>query len=211
MPAGRRPGRSDTREKILYAARRQFAARGYEGASLRAIARSARVDQRLITHFFGSKRGLFTAAMALPLDPAVFVASVAAPGVSGFGERLAVRWVTLWDSAEGRHLVGILRAAVSDEGAARMLRDTFVHVVRRQLMRSLDLDHAERRAGLVASQLFGLVLVRYVLRLEPISTMRPDEIARSIGPTIQRYLEGELGAGRRPLAERPVHILPREG
>src|SRR6266542_3166659 len=148
MPPGRRPGPSVTREKIVAAARRQFAEHGYERASLRAIARTAHVDQRLITHFFGSKHGVFVAAMALPLDPAQFVAAVAAPGIDGFGERLAGRWVVLWDSTAGR-------------------------------------------------QLFGLVLVRYVLRLQPLAVMSPEEVARWIGPTIQRYLESDLPARRR--------------
>jgi len=196
MPAGRRRGPSQTREKILASGRRQFAERGYERASLRVIARTARVDQRLITHFFGSKHGLFIAAMALPLDPAEFVAAVAAPGIDGFGERLATRWVTLWDSPEGPHLVGLLRSAVSNEGAARMMRDVFAHVVLRRLVRSLDLDHADARASFVASQLFGLVLVRYVLRLEPVATMSPPAVARWIGPTIQRYLGSGVPALR---------------
>ncbi len=197
MPPGRRPGPSVTREKIVAAARRQFAEHGYERASLRAIARTAHVDQRLITHFFGSKHGVFVAAMALPLDPAQFVAAVAAPGIDGFGERLAGRWVVLWDSTEGRHLVGLLRSAVSNEQAARMMRDVFVHLVLRQLVRALDIDHADRRANFVASQLFGLVLVRYVLRLQPLAVMSPEEVARWIGPTIQRYLESDLPARRR--------------
>jgi AcrR family transcriptional regulator len=196
MPAGRRPGRSNTQHKLLTAARRQFAEHGYERASLRAIARAARVDQRLITHFFGSKHGIFVAAMALPVDPADFVAAVAAPGIEGFGERLARRWVALWDSAEGRHLVGLLRSAVSNEAAARMMRDVFVHVVLRQLVRALDVDQVDQRANFVASQLFGLALVRYVLRLRPVATMSVEEIARWVGPTIQRYLEEPLPRDR---------------
>jgi len=156
---------------------------------LRTIGRTAHVDQRLITHFFRSKHGLFIAAMALPIDPSDFVAAVVAPGIAGLGERLATRWVELWDSSEGRHLVGLLRSAMSNEGAAKMMRDAFVHVVMRQLVRALDIDHAERRASFVASQLFGLVLVRYVLRLLHVAAMSPHEVARWIGPTIQRYLE----------------------
>jgi AcrR family transcriptional regulator len=189
VPAGRRPGQTATRARILASARRQFAEQGYERASLRAVAKDAGVDQRLVTHFFGSKHGLFLAAMALPIDPAEFVAAVARPGVEGMGERLARRWVTLWDSPEGRHLVGLLRSAVSNEGAARMLREVFVHLVLRQLVRTLDLDQPDRRASLVATQLFGLVLVRYVLRLQPVASMGADEVARWIGPTMQRYLE----------------------
>lgn len=192
MSLGRRPGPSRTRDKIVAAARRQFAERGYERSSMRSIARSARVDQRLISHFFGSKHGLFLAAMALPFDPADFVAAVAAPGLAGFGERLARRWIALWDAPEGRHLVGLLRAAASNEGAARMLRDAFVQIVLRQLVRALDVDHVERRASVIASQLFGIVLVRYVLGLPPITGMNSAEIARWIGPTIQHQLERKL-------------------
>ena len=197
MPSGRRPGPSVTRDKIVAAARRQFASNGYERATLRAIASGAHVDQRLITHFFGSKRGVFVAAMVLPIDPAAFVASVAAPGIRGFGERLAWRWVGLWDSEEGRHLVGLLRSAVSNGHAAKMMRGVFVHVVLRQLVRALDIDHPDRRASLVASQLFGLVVVRYVLRLPAVTAMSPDEVSRWIGPTIQRYLESDAPVRRR--------------
>jgi hypothetical protein len=57
-------------------------------------------------------------------------------------------------------------------------------------VRARDIDRPDRRASLVAGQLFGLVLVRYILRLKPIATMRPAEVARWIGPTIQRYLTG---------------------
>ena len=68
-PAGRRKGDSGTREAILSAAKQSFAEQGYAGTSLRALARTAAVDPALITHFFGSKDGLFEAALALPLDP----------------------------------------------------------------------------------------------------------------------------------------------
>ena len=202
MPAGRRRGPSDTRLKILASARRRFGKAGYERATLRAIARAAGVDQRLITHFFGSKHGLFLAAMELPVDPARFVADVTAPGIDGLGERLAGRWVVLWDSPEGRRLVGLLRSAITNEGAARMVREVFVRVVLRQLVRSLKLDDADRRANFVASQLFGIAIVRYVLRLQPVAAMAPDEIARWMGPTIQRYLRGKPAGSKGPTYSR---------
>jgi AcrR family transcriptional regulator len=197
MRAGRRPGPSATRAEILASARRQFAEKGYERASLRAIADGAHVDQRLVTHFFGSKHGIFLAAMELPIDPSALVAEVAAAGLEGMGARLARRWVAIWDSAEGRHLVGVLRAAVSNERAARMMREVFVHLVLRQLVRTLNFDQPDRRASQVASQLFGLVLVRYIVRLEPVASMTPEEIARWMGPTLQRYLEEGEPVGRR--------------
>jgi AcrR family transcriptional regulator len=197
MRAGRRPGPSATRAEILASARRQFAEKGYERASLRAIADGAHVDQRLVTHFFGSKHGIFLAAMELPIDPSALVAEVAAAGLEGMGARLARRWVAIWDSAEGRHLVGVLRAAVSNERAARMMREVFVHLVLRQLVRTLNIDQPDRRASQVASQLFGLVLVRYIVRLEPVASMTAEEIAGWMGPTLQRYLEERQAVDRR--------------
>ena len=68
-PAGRRPGNVDTRGEIVEAAKRVFAAKGYDGASLRAVAREAEVDPALVHHYFDGKASLFVAAMALPFDP----------------------------------------------------------------------------------------------------------------------------------------------
>ena len=67
-PSGRRRGDSGTRQAILDAAREQFAARGYDGASLRAIAAAAGVDPALIRHFHGSKGDLFAATVDFPAD-----------------------------------------------------------------------------------------------------------------------------------------------
>lgn len=60
-PSGRRPGGSGTRDAILAAAKDAFSAQGYTATSLRAVARAAGVDPSLVTHFFGSKPGLFEA------------------------------------------------------------------------------------------------------------------------------------------------------
>ena len=67
---GRRPGRQDTREAILAAARDAFAEKGFDGASIRYIATSAGVDPALVHHYFGTKDQLFLAAMDFPIDPA---------------------------------------------------------------------------------------------------------------------------------------------
>jgi AcrR family transcriptional regulator len=65
---GRRPGESGTRQAILAAARRQFAERGWDRATIRAIAEDADVDPALVLHYFGSKTVLFSAAMTWPFD-----------------------------------------------------------------------------------------------------------------------------------------------
>jgi AcrR family transcriptional regulator len=193
MPrTGRRPGRSGTRAKILDAARLHFARRGYDHASIRAIAGAARVDSKLVQHFYGSKRDLFGAAMGLPIDPAKVIPALLAPGVDGLGERLVRTFIGVWDSPEGRHLVGLLRSVVGNRDASAMMREYFAHEIVGTLVASLDMGEPRRRAGLVASQLFGLALVRYVVKLQPIVSASPDDLARWVGPNIQRYFTGPL-------------------
>ncbi len=88
---GRRPGDSGTRAAILDAARRAFAERGYDLASIRAVAEVAGVDPALVRHYFGSKEGLFVAAMELPVDPTELVRMLLAGDREHIGERIASR------------------------------------------------------------------------------------------------------------------------
>ena len=66
---GRRPGAPDTRAAVLAAARAAFAAKGFGGTTIRAVAADAGVDPALVHHYFGTKDDLFLAAMELPVDP----------------------------------------------------------------------------------------------------------------------------------------------
>ena len=177
---------------ILAAARVQFARGGYDRASIRAIAASARVDSKLVQHYYGTKRDLFIAAMGLPINPAELIPALLAPGVQGLGERLVREFTGVWDSPDGRHLVGLLRSVVASQEAGAMMRGFFAHEIVGRLVASLDMDEPRRRASLVASQLFGLALVRYVVKLQPVVSASPEELARWAGPNIRRYLTAPL-------------------
>ena len=188
---GRRPGDSGTREAILTAAKHAFNTQGYGGTSLRAIARSAGVDPALVTHFFGSKDGLFEAALELPMDPSVLVPTLIADGIDGLGERIVRTFLGVWDGTPGQGpMLALLRSAVSHEDSAEMLRGLMTRVLLRPLALGAGVSDPDLRAGLLASQISGLALTRYVLKLEPIASMSADELAPLIGPTLQRYLTG---------------------
>ena len=192
-PGGRRPGDSGTREAILSAARASFARAGYDATSIRGIAREAGVDPALVHHFFGSKEGVFTAALALPLEPAEVVPALLAEGVEGLGERLVGLFLSLWDSATTREpLLGLLRSAVSHERATAMLREFLTAAVVGRVAAALDVPDAALRANLVGSQMAGLAMVRYVIALEPIASADHATVVAAVGPTIQRYLVGDL-------------------
>jgi len=191
---GRRPGNQDTREAILEAARKAFAERGYDGASIRAIATSAGVDPALVHHYFGSKDELFLAAVQAPVNPEEILPKVIGPGIDGIGERIVRAFLTVWDSPAGVTFAALIRSAVQNDWSVRMLREFMVSQILRRAGKELNLDPVEApiRASLVATQMGGLALVRYIVKIEPMASMPAEDVIRHVGPTIQRYLEGPL-------------------
>ncbi len=196
---GRRPGLGGTRERILAAARSDFGKAGYEGTTIRGIAAQAKVDPALVMHYFDSKDGVFRAAMQFPVDPAEFIPRLLAPGLDGLGERLVRFFVDTWDSPAGSPLLGLIRSVVGNEEAAAQLREFVTREVLGRLARALELDQPQLRAALVAGQLVGLAMLRYVVRVEPLASASAAELVAWLGPTLQRYLTdpGLTKGGRR--------------
>jgi len=190
---GRRPAGEDTRAAIVAAARTEFAARGYEGATLRGIARAAGVDPRLVHHYFDGKDDVFTAAMELPVRPQELVAAIVAPGIDGLGERLLRMFFSVWDTPAGRErIVALLSGALTSESAARTLREFLMREILGRVVTVVGGDDPELRATLAASQLIGVVMARYVVRIEPLASADIEDLIPLLAPTLQRYLEGDL-------------------
>ena len=188
---GRRPGGPDTRGEILTAARDEFAARGFDGTTMRAVASSAGVDAALVHHYFGGKDDLFLAALEIPVDPRVVIPEMLRPGIDGIGERLVRMFVSVWDDPESRKpLLAVFRSALSSEAGADLIRGGMMRMVFEQVAEGLGVPDPVLRAQLVGSQMTGLVMMRYVLAVEPIASMPPDQLVQWLGPTIQRYLSG---------------------
>ncbi len=186
---GRRPGGPDTRGEILDAARETFAAKGFEGTSLRAVARAAGVDAALVHHYFDGKESLFVEAMALPIDPRVVAERVLDGPVDGIGDRIIGTFLAVWEAPESRvRMKAMLRAAISSEDYAHLIRDAITRLILGPVSSVLDVPDAPLRVSLVASQLMGVVLVRYIIELDPLASATTDEVVARIAPTIQRYL-----------------------
>ncbi len=199
---GRRPGAGGTREKILRAARSQFARHGYDGATVRRIAAAARVDPKLVLHYFESKDGVFRAAMEFPFDPSEAIPELLRPGLDDLGVRLVRFFIDVWDSPAGSRAHALVRSVVASESAAALMRDFVSREVLARLAESLKLDHPQVRASLAASQLIGLAMLRYVVRVEPLASAPPATLASWIGPTLQRYFTDPAAtrSGRRLVA-----------
>jgi AcrR family transcriptional regulator len=186
----KKPGKSDrTRAAILAAAREAFAAEGFERATIRDIAARAAIDPALVIRYFGSKEGLFARAADFDLRLPDF----AGLDRSNIGPAIVAHFLEIWEGEGGNGgLTILLRSAASNAIAAEKLRDVFAGQVLPALARAGGGSDAAARAGLVSSQLLGLALCRYVLKLPPLVGMPRERVIRDVGATVQRYL---LGAG----------------
>ena len=191
---GRRPGNQDTRGQIITAARRAFAAKGFAGASMRAIAADAGVDAALIHHYFESKQQLFLATVALPPGLPQLLEQVAAGERNDLGERIVRTVLGVWDSELQTSLVAAIRTGLTDPALTRSVGEFLALEVIGQVLHRDDLppEEANRRGGLVASQVLGLVIGRYVLRLPVLVDRKTEDLVSEIGPTVQRYVDGHV-------------------
>ena len=190
---GPRQDAGDTRGAILVAAGSRFAEHGYDGTRLRDVAGDAGVDVALVSYFFGSKDGLFAAAMALPVNPAALVDELLQDGTHDLGERLLRRLLALWDDPAGGPLVALVRSAASHDQAAALLRGFVERELLGRIASAIDAPQPQLRAALAGSQLVGVIMARYVVRVEPIASADRETLIGAIGPTLQRYFTGDVG------------------
>lgn len=190
---GRRRGASSARADILAAAGASFAAHGYDRATIRDIARRAEVDPALVIHYFGTKEALFTEALELPIRPSEVFARGMAAGRDQVGAVVVRTFLETWDAPETRvRLMAMLRSALTNDAAMTMIRDLLVREVFGPITAALGVPDAQLRATLVGSQLLGLSVMRYIGNIEPLATAPVDRLTAAVGPTVQRYLTGEL-------------------
>jgi AcrR family transcriptional regulator len=192
--SGRRPGTSGARDEILAAAKRAFASGGYERTTIRGVAREAGVDPALIHHYFGNKRQLFVDAMDLPANPAAIIEGlVESADPEELGELMIRYMLDVWDNEEDRaSLVALVRTAMSDDQAATMVREFATKEILGVIVKAARGDNQELRVTLLASQVFGLLIMRYIIKLEPLASADATTVAAAIGPTFQRYLTGPI-------------------
>lgn len=173
---------AETKAVILAAAKERFAQSGFERATIRAIAADADIDPSMVMRYFGSKDQLFAAAADFDLQ----IPDLSGVAPENVGARLVDYFMDRWERDEA--LIVLLRASTSNAEAAQRMREIFAGQLLPVVAR-INPAQPERRASLIATQMLGLALCRYVLRLPPIVEMSHDEVVSWLGPTIQRYLE----------------------
>jgi AcrR family transcriptional regulator len=184
VPGTGGPRSEGTRRAILVAARTMFAARGYEQTTIRAVAAQADVDASMVMRYFRSKAWLFTAAVTSDLR----VPDLRSVPASGRGELLVRYFVDRWeDPVRGDKMIALLRTAVTSEAVAGQVQATFSQRLAEPIA-ALGEERAPERAALVAAQLLGLALCRYILRFGPLASLSAEDVVTGVAPSVDRYL-----------------------
>lgn len=186
---GRPRGGSDSRERIIAAAVDEFGEHGYDGSTIRSIATRAGVDPALVHHYFGTKADLFAEAVGIPLRPDIDVPGIVAGPRDGVGERVVRYVLEGFEQPEIRRRgVMLMRTAIGSRLTTPLLAGYLARELVGKIAKQLGVPDADLRATLVASQIGGLLLTRYVLKLPPIASASVDDLVARVGPTVQRYL-----------------------
>jgi AcrR family transcriptional regulator len=172
-----------TKAVILAAARERFAESGYEAATIRGIAADANIDPSMVMRYFGNKDQLFAAAAEFDLR---------FPDLTGIersevGVAMASHFLARWEDDDA--LIVLLRSSTTNAEAAQRMMGIFAAQLLPAIA-TLVPDDAPRRAGLIATQVLGMALCRFVLRIPPIVAMSREELIEWLGPTLQRYALG---------------------
>ncbi|WP_461470851.1 TetR/AcrR family transcriptional regulator [Microbacterium sp. HJ5] len=184
-----RAGESDARERILAAAIDEFGEAGYDGATIRGIAARAGVDSALVHHHFGTKADLFGETVGAPMRPDLAIPEILAGPRDEVGERIVRYVLDAWEQPDVRRRgVVLLRHAIGNKLTTPLLAGFLSRELLARIARSLEVPDAELRAALAASQVAGILIARYVLRLPALSEASVDDIVGRVGPTLQRYL-----------------------
>jgi len=192
--SGRRPGDSGTREQILESALHLFADRGYARTTIRAIAEDAQVDPALVHHFFDNKEGVFDAAVNSPLSVSSVFDGV--PESEAASEMSDAAWLThaymaFWENQETRYaMTAIYRAGLADSATSELLRARIESSINNWAGRPAYRDHpdAQTRTTLAAGHLVGLALIRYVLKVEPLASMKFEDFVDWVIPALELRL-----------------------
>jgi AcrR family transcriptional regulator len=198
MPRSIAPGPRDERgvlaARILDQARAAFAESGYAGTTIHAIARAADVDPALVHHYYGTKENLLDAATTLPQSFLEQVITAWQTPPAELGEQLVRQMLANWQNPDHSP---VLRAVVQIAGNEPAIREKLRTIVERSIMgpstQALRDDERLLRSSLIASQLMGLAFVRFIWKIEPLASMADDDVVSAIAPTIQRYLDGDVG------------------
>ena len=174
---------AQTRADILAAARRRFAAEGFERTTLRAIAADVGVDAALVIRYFGSKQDLFATATEFRID----LPDLSDVDPDDIASMLLPRYFAVWE--DDHTFLALLRAAMTSRVAADTLNQTLATHVAPTLM-GITPDNPMKRIAVTDAFVIGLAATRSVLANPPVAGLSREELSRWAGPVFRQLLVG---------------------
>lgn len=195
---GRRPGKTTTKEEILRAAATLFSRQDYRKTTVKDIACMAGVDAKLVHYHFGTKRELFMSTVEhmyraiglFDLIPQLGGDIMEAPSPGTLYVRSVL--TVLEDTELGRSIIGILWHMSGDTEARQLIVDFVTMKILPTVSQHIDTDHPDDRTVLIGTQMLGLIMARYILKIPRVTELSVDEIARSVGPSLDLYLHSDI-------------------
>jgi len=180
-------------ERITAAARRSFAHNGWSGTTLRGIAREVGVDPALVHYYFASKEELLDASTMPPAEWLEVIGRTSSAPVRERGEVMVRNLIWSWAQPAIREtLSSILMTAAHEPRTREKLRAFLTASLLPAIADRIEGEERLLRASLTASQVVGVVMMRWVWEIEPLASLPDDDLVALVGPTIQRYLTGRL-------------------
>jgi AcrR family transcriptional regulator len=190
---GPRGQRGEIQDRIIDAARDSFATNGYAGTSMRAVARAAEVDAALVNYYFASKSALLDAALDPPEVYAARIAQAAQTPMPQRARALVRAMIDSWEDPEtSPFLRSIILTAAHEPVAMKRMRETVAVLIIGAMSDRLSDNERELRAALIASQIIGVAMTRYIWRSGPLATIPAGDVVALVAPTINNYLTQPL-------------------
>ena len=200
---GPRGARGRMRDQIKQVAERQFIARGYDGTTMRSIAKKTGCDPAMVSYYFGSKQRLFRECFDLPLDPLEQVLQLWEPGIEGVAERLLDFAFTLYEERLTKdRMKALMRALITDAETTQRFRSYIRDNLQKGVVQLLDslapyLPPAQKRQlevrfpmliEILMSMIYGVATMRYIVQLEPVASMERSELQNRLAPILQTQI-----------------------
>lgn len=201
---GPRGARGKMREQIKRVAESQFIARGYDGTTMRSIAKGAGCDPAMVSYYFGSKQRLFRDCFDLPLDPLQQILQLWEPGLEGIADRLLDFAFTLYEEHLTKdRMKALMRALITDSETTQRFRAYMSENLLKggaEVLNTLQIASGQEvneeletnfqaLIEILMSMIYGVATMRYIVQLEPVASMERSELQNRLAPILQTQIE----------------------
>jgi len=201
---GPRGARGKMREQIKRVAESQFIARGYDGTTMRSIAKGAGCDPAMVSYYFGSKQRLFRDCFDLPLEPLQQILQLWEPGLEGIADRLLDFAFTLYEERLTKdRMKALMRALITDSETTQRFRAYMSENLLKggaEVLNTLQIASGQEvneeletnfqaLIEILMSMIYGVATMRYIVQLEPVASMERSELQNRLAPILQTQIE----------------------